>query len=107
MNKVKRSLSKVKEKSKNIVNWKGSSSRVNGSANNDPNSSMPQCSNSINIIIVGDEGCGKTQIVNSYLYDTFDTEYTPSFFSQLSCELNLGHNLICKHSELSTLVLNI
>ena len=32
----------------------------------------------VNIVMVGDDGIGKTCIIDSYVYDTFNTEYVPS-----------------------------
>ena len=68
---------------------------------------MPTVSKDINIVIVGDEACGKTQLVNSYLYDTFSTQYSPSFFQHLHCDFKVNHPTYEQHTDFTDLAINI
>ena len=45
----------------------------------------------INIALIGDEGVGKTALVNCYAFDTFQMQYTPSLINNWRCELDITH----------------
>ena len=46
-------------------------------------------SNEINIVVIGDEGTGKTSLINCYANDTFSPEYVPSIYNEYRCEVEL------------------
>ena len=61
--------------------------------------------NEINITIIGDDGTGKTSIINSYALDTFQQEYIPSTLNQFRIECNISNKDYKKHFP--TVILNI
>ena len=68
--------------------------------------STPQAvTNEINITIIGDDGTGKTSIINAYALDTFSPEYVPSTLNQFRIECNISNKDYKKHFP--TVVLNI
>jgi len=50
-------------------------------AKNSKDQEVEMVSNEINIVIIGDEGTGKTSLINSYAHDTFSMEYVPSIYN--------------------------
>ena len=61
--------------------------------------------NSINTVIIGDEGVGKTSIINCYVNDEFHPEYIPSMYNQFKVEIENHHPEYCQ--EYNKITLNI
>ena len=60
-------------------------------AEEDQDSNRDEKQNSINLVLIGDEGVGKTSLVNCYVHDVFSPEYVPSVYNQFRVEVENTH----------------
>ena len=54
--------------------------------------------------MVGDDGIGKTSIIDSYVYDTFSPVYVPSTSNVFKCQIDINHETYINFPKI---VLNI